>query len=34
MDKELEIIKKISDDDFYSKLRDLTNQYRKNCNAF
>lgn len=29
MDKELEIIKKISDDDFYSKLRDLTNQYRK-----
>ncbi len=29
MNKELEIIKKISDDDFYSKLRDLTNQYRK-----
>lgn len=29
MNKELEITKKISDDDFYSKLRDLTNQYRK-----
>lgn len=29
MNKELEITKKISDDDFYSKLRDLINQYRK-----
>ena len=34
MDKELEIIKKISDDDFYSKLRDLTNQYRKTISSY
>lgn len=33
MDKELEITKKISDDNFYFKLRDLANQYRKTISS-
>lgn len=33
MNKELEITKKISDDNFYFKLKDLANQYRKTISS-